>query len=179
MDFNAWEEEWSRRAARKAEKAIQATAYHEAGHAVVRWHEQLGPPEYATIIPEGDVLGRVKGESLPKDYEPDIDSMDDREPLEKVIREFLAGSIAQKRFDPEGFDKDHAGNDWDQAVNLALYLGGDQEKTEALLHQLETQAKDILDRLWHCVVAVSEALLEQKKLSGDEVWEIIEQVHKV
>lgn len=177
MDFNAWEEEWSRRVARKAEKALQATAYHEAGHVVIRWHEQLGPPEVATIIPEGDVLGRVKGEGLPKGYEPYEDSMDDPEPIEKEIRELLAGPIAQKRFDPEGFDKDHAGSDWDMAVKWALHLGGDQETTEALLHQLETQAKDILDRLWDCVVAVADALLEHKELSGDEVWEIIEQVH--
>lgn len=172
MDFNAWEEEWSRRAARKAEKAIQATAYHEAGHVVVTLHEKE-QVESVSIAGRMTHTNPLRGIDVEWDDSPQI-----RSRTESLIRICLAGPIAQKRFNPHGFRKHHAEHDWEEATNLVLYLGGDEETTNACLQQLENQTHDIIDRHWKHVGAVAEALLEQKKLSGAQVKEIIERTEE-
>jgi hypothetical protein len=48
----------------KITKALQATAYHEAGHAVAAWYLGAGV-ESASIVPDDDTTGRVYYERHP------------------------------------------------------------------------------------------------------------------
>jgi hypothetical protein len=161
---------------KRPSKVLQSTAYHEAGHAVVRWYGKLKRPKYATIIEGEDYLGAVAGLDVPSGFDPDTKfSGRTQLILERRIRTFLAGSVAQKKFNPSGFRKYNAADDEDKAHKNVLWLSGNYETASAYMKLLRLQTRDILNKgwIWKCVEAVAEALLDKKKLSGEETWQII------
>lgn len=161
----------------KPTKALQAIAYHEAGHAVVRWHYRLRMPKYVTIIPDEDSLGHIFGHKFPGkfDFGETEWSGQTQLLLERRIRSIFAGPLAQKKFHPRGFRHAHAAGDYDQIADLGLRLGGDDETASAHIKLLELQTRNLLNtpQIWLFIEAVAEALLEQKKLSGKQVREVI------
>lgn len=159
-------------------RALQSVAHHEAGHAVVNWKEGV-PVTSVSIIPKEDSVGHIISRHILHEINVEWDdSPQTRSLVESRIRICLAGPIAQKMFNPHGFRKHHAEHDWKEATNLVLYLGGDEETTNACIQQLKNQTHDIIDRHWDRVEAIAEALIEQKKLSGAQVKEIIERTEE-
>ena len=167
----------SKKAARPS-KALQSVAYHEAGHVVVRWHGRLKMPKYVTIIPDEEFLGHVFGPSFPGSFDFGETQWSGRTQLqlEGGIRSIWGGPLAQKKFNPRGFRHYHAAKDYKQIVDLAFNLSGsDDETASAYIKLLELQTRNLLNQgwIWQCVEAVAGALLEQEKLSGKQVREII------
>lgn len=163
--------------AAKPSKALQSVAYHEAGHVVVRWHCRLRMPKYVTIIPNEEYLGHVFGPKFPGSFDFGETHWSGRIQLqlERGIRSIWGGPLAQKKFHPRGFRHAHAAEDYSQMVDLALALGGDGETASAYMKLLELQTRNLLNQghIWQYVEAVAEALIEQEKISGKQVNEII------
>lgn len=86
-------------------RAVVATAYHEAGHAVayyvVRtvWGYRVPQVRSATIVPEGDTLGHVAPFPMPS-FRPDVANSSPRTVLRVhgMIVISLAGALAESRY---------------------------------------------------------------------------------
>jgi ATP-dependent Zn protease len=134
-----------------------ATAYHEAGHAVVAL--ALGRPVHrVTVLPNRDRLGQCefrKGQFRPTD-----------DWLETEILISLAGMAAEARFTDE-YDRAAAGRDLAYARQLAR-----QRATERTLDRFErrmlSKVEYILsdDGRWRAVEAIAAELLKLGTISG-------------
>jgi ATP-dependent Zn protease len=107
--------------ARKA-KALECTAYHEAGHAVMYFFQEI-PFRRVMIIPSGDTLGSLHHYRLgrkPKErVEIGFHTPRDRDRLEREIMCLLAGHAAERHFAGRA---NHRGSHSDHktAVDLAF-----------------------------------------------------------
>jgi ATP-dependent Zn protease len=147
----------------KEPKSIRATAYHEAGHAVIAWRLDL-KFRYATIKPCDDgTLGHVAF------YRRRSDS---RAKHTNRIVEGYAGQIAEAIYRGRrplfGMHSDNQ-----QAVNLVNDLYGSQETCEAYLHFCFLRARDLVTSDFGKIKDVAAALLERETLSYQDVEEVI------
>lgn len=154
-----------------SKKRRAATAYHEAGHAVVAVEERLGI-RLVTIVPNEELLGFVLEAPLPRDFKPDI-GMNSRirNRIESEARVCFAGHIAQKRAYPRSHRLD--GRDIQRAVDLVSYLVPQSKVLGAYLNLLYLQAENLVDFNWQEIEAVANALLERDTISGSEVRRIV------
>ncbi len=158
----------------KITKALQATAYHEAGHAVAAWYLGAGVKS-ASIVPDADSTGRVYYERHPLEG-IDID-LDDgphvQARLEDAIQIALAGPVAHRRFNPRSWRHHHGEVDHRVATDLALKNCGSAEIASAYLKYLGLLARGIVKTNWVAVEALAEELLERRAMSGEDVEEVI------
>ncbi len=164
----------------KRTKAIEATAYHEAGHAVLCWKERVRL-KGASIIPDRTSAGRIAHSHPLKGINPEFDtSTHSRVRMEKEVRILLAGTIAQRKFSPKGYRHYHGGQDHEWATDLLMHYTGSDEEVEAYINLLHVQTRQALDLpwVWTAVIAVAEALLDKGELTGRETRAIIEQAVK-
>lgn len=148
---------------RRRTKTLMATAYHEAGHAVVAWHEGVRV-QWATIIPGEGFSGRVKHANLFKGVNPEVDtSLRVRARVEKSARIAIAGRVAQQRACPGSRTGD--GADAQHAFDVLSHLCGSTEETGAYWSLLTIQTRQTLARpdVWPIVKAVAAALLRQER----------------
>jgi ATP-dependent Zn protease len=160
---------------KQAKSALAATAYHEAGHAVVGLRLRFRM-KTATIVPRDGVLGEVehgKETYLYDDLEFGRDSARSRRRGEEVIILRLSGLTAERRFRPRAASK-HALDDHEHAADLALSLnGGDVEVTNAHIKDLSLRTDKLVADNWPQVEAVAQALLERRTLKGAEIAAIV------
>jgi hypothetical protein len=150
---------------------LRAIAYHEAGHAVMCWHEQI-EVEIASIIPEAGSLGRVQHRSVLEGIDLACDnSLEGRARAESLIRVCLAGAVAQRQIDPRRFRHYNSRSDYESAQELLTHLAGADDELAAYWRLLQIQTKNILNLtdVWHCVERVADALLQSKALSADDI----------
>ena len=150
---------------------LRAIAYHEAGHAVICWREQV-EVEIASIIPQGSSLGRIQHQSALQGIDLACDnSLDGRARAESLIRIAMAGPLAQRRIDPHRFCHYNSRGDYESATNVLTHLAGADDELSAYWRLLRIQTKNILslEEVWQCVERVAEALLESKTLSADDI----------
>jgi hypothetical protein len=149
----------------------EATAYHEAGHAVVAFEVGRGV-QLVTIIPEGDAEGRVRKYRL-RGFHPDYET-DGRTTrrLEQEIMISLAGGLAEARYKGHrrrlGDEKDLS-----HALDMASYVTGEPEECEAYIHWLYLRTRNLLEVRWGIVEQFASELLARRRLSGREakaVW---------
>jgi hypothetical protein len=151
------------------EKRRMATAYHEAGHAVVYWSRNR-PFEYVTIKPGEGSLGHVKGfEHTFKDGWVYVDA----------LLCTLAGNVAEKRLTGRS-NNVGARSDFFKAIDYARGadpLSGGYAENDPLPQYLVKGAFKQLDIIiswwWPAITAVAEALLERETLTESEVIEIL------
>jgi hypothetical protein len=88
---------------RRSKSQIEATAYHEAGHAVIAY--LLGyRPQSVTIVPTADTAGHIIHANPLHGFQLDIDgSHEARLRVENVVTICFAGPIAQKRYNPRSW----------------------------------------------------------------------------
>ena len=154
----------------KPNKRLLATAYHEAGHAVMNW--KLGiHNKTVTIIPDSKFIGLcVSARSLVRFKNGELNTSDRVMPnIEKKVMVLLAGPIAQRIHRKSSFRKDHAGSDWETAEKVALSVNGVGDIATAWLKWLELRTRASVERRWPCITAVADALMEKQTLSGEEV----------
>jgi hypothetical protein len=139
-----------------------AIAYHEAGHVVARFFS------------EGGSLGHVRGRyDDPEDALGREAEYGKRLAIETEIISALAGQIAEKR----GVGRSTSGSAESNgkiAADLAFSAcGGEAREAGAFLNWLRIRTENLIEFYWTDVERVTQALLERKTLSGNEVRKII------
>ena len=133
------------------------------------------PVEKVTIVPGEGYSGLCKGKSfLPIHLSSEEYT---RSNLEGTALVLLAGPAAQKKFNPSGFRTLHAATDHELVVGILLKLvrGQSDKETKAYWRLLELQAVAFVNRplVWEQIVAVAEALIQEKTLDRKKVEGII------
>jgi len=151
-----------------------ATAFHEAGHAVMRL--ELGRrPVAATIKPDKreGTLGHIthRATKLDVDYF-DPNDWRLRRWADTEIMTVLAGPEAERRYSGRR-NNGGARSDDEWATDVAFWSEESSERTQAYLKwlSLKVQAYISSEQVWERVEAVAAALLEKETLSGKEVRE--------
>jgi hypothetical protein len=152
---------------------LEATAYHEAGHVIARWHFGY-PIDRVTIVPAGDYTGAVEGTSPIEGLELDLDASEGtQQHTRQAVMVLLAGAEAQVRYSPESFHEYHASADYSLAIDLLLYLGGTGERATAIGDTLTAQTKVLLAQHWPLVETLAKKLLESKVMPGSDVLALL------
>jgi hypothetical protein len=148
---------------------IEASAYHESGHAVAAW--KLGYRSIRASITAGDEsAGEVRHESpLPSDQVEFDGSELARLRVERIIIIRLAGPIAQKRYRRTSWRRWHGGADHAVAADLALRVCGSGEIASAFLKWLDLRAKALVEEHWPAIERLANALLKRGALREDEI----------
>ena len=157
----------------KEKKSEMATAYHEAGHAVVALRTHYAPkPKKISIIPIPDerILSEVSYYKRMFDENGYFQPVEEKR-IQCSIMSLFAGEIAEKKFTGRN---DHVGSqtDFDNAIKYGelLYTTG---LLGDLFDWLSVLTEAIVNKYWHEIEKVAEVLLEKKTLSGKELKEII------
>jgi ATP-dependent metalloprotease FtsH len=175
-------------------KVLEATAVHEAGHAVIT--KILRPElkiEQITITPRNKTLGFVAYNN-----EDNYKNLS-KEDIKKQLQILLAGRFSQvKKYGPEGIDSG-ARNDLEQATKLAYYaiaeLGMDEElgnvnleslvrhrlniddkvrdRVMAWLKDAEKNVIKLIDKNWNKIERVANRLLEEETIDENEFLKLI------
>ncbi|HJZ55405.1 MAG TPA: hypothetical protein VKE74_10625 [Gemmataceae bacterium] len=135
----------------------EATAYHEAGHAVVALALDR-PVHRVSVLPGRELLGKCefgKGVSRPTD-----------DWLEREILISLAGMAAEARHTGT-YDRAAAGRDLRLARRLAVQRAG-QRQADRLERRLLAKTENLLfdDGHWHAVELIAAELLKLGTISG-------------
>jgi ATP-dependent Zn protease len=152
----------------------EATAYHEAGHAVTRYYLHL-PIRKVTIRPDKERGSLGHCESKGSLYLDGIDmhiSPAKQDRIFRNIKVLLAGNVAQRRFSKRNVRNWHASGDYRQIVDLAMRITS-PDGVQHLVRWLRHETEWIVQRRWREIEAVAEALFERETLTGDEVGKII------
>ena len=166
----------------KRTKKLEATAHHEAGHAVAAY--QLGQLiKSVTIIPDDDSYGSVstgpyfsgdEWDHLIGVNSEDI-SGDMQHRLENDVLVSLVGPAAQKRFNFLGYRKFHGEQDRKIAMNWLSKLEEDNQILGYYFRMFDLRARNFVQRVtnWGLICHLAETLLVRSTLTGDEVKSVI------
>ncbi len=152
----------------------EATAYHEAGHAVVGALRGR-PPIFVTIIADGYVVGRNE---FPKDWEPEFtgymgDPPEKRTYIETRLLTGIAGTIAHDlRFPERAHDEGDAHDERCARKVISQNASWASGNRDEYFQQLQEVARGLLQTHWPWVEAVARALIERKTTSTAEVMEL-------
>jgi hypothetical protein len=174
----------------------EATAYHEAGHAVVAWW--LGhKPKRVTIVP-GDGYEGVTFQTSPfRRMSPDVspewtdpESPDGIRMMRRIDHKILmtlAGPTAQKKYNPRskvwvgatgcarrGEPFSH-GSDYQQVIDLISRVYGTGKVADAYWDYMQARAEVLVEKLWPNIQLLAAALLERETLRGAEIGAAIRQ----
>jgi hypothetical protein len=150
-----------------------ATAYHEAGHAVIA--TLLGVPvRIATIEPRWGYDGLVRHDPVLSARNAELIA-DGRSRLraERLILIALAGSEAQRRYRPSSVRRHHGQRDAEKALDLAMRVCGSERSVQAYLDWLSVVAADTVALRWPAIERVAQALYERGSLAKDEVLRLV------
>jgi hypothetical protein len=140
-----------------------ATAYHEAGHAVVRYLLAF-EPKSVTISTTGNTQRAAKHGDPLHGIKLDTDgSGRARLRLEKAIRISYAGPLAEKRVANGAYD-------FERIEKLGL-IARDASSTQAklFLHWLEVATQEMVDAHWAAIERVAKRLLLHNRLAGAHI----------
>ncbi len=150
-----------------------AGAYHVAGHAVVSIVEgiELHPPALPLAGQHNGVVANVRtwtsrathrlGDDIFRLYQTSL--------TEKTARCYLAGRIAQKRFNPRSWRRHHDCGDHQKAADLLVAAaGGSVRAGMAWMQLLRIQTEEMLERSWPAVEIIADALVRRQMLSIPE-----------
>ncbi|MBA2625825.1 MAG: hypothetical protein H0U89_09495 [Acidimicrobiia bacterium] len=146
----------------------EATAYHEAGHAVVAvtfWRSVVR----VSIERDESTLGRVEHRPRGAAFRPDVEvDGRTRRALDVDIVIGWAGPLAEERFTGQ-FNEPGAQRDLDRGFDCTLYITqGDTEEAGAYLEWLRFRTLRLMREplLWPQVEGVAAALRERRELGG-------------
>jgi ATP-dependent Zn protease len=147
-----------------------ATAYHEAGHAVAALCLHL-PIKHVTIVPENDTHGHIQiRPPFRRSDNPEFDRSDRlRLKLETYAIFCLAGLEAQRKFRPSSARSYHWHQDYVHVLDYLDSFAEDNDEVQVWLRLLRIRARNLIATHWALVEALAAALMERKRLSGDEV----------
>ena len=162
-------------------KAVQSTAYHEAGHAVAAWKKGVRTKKLS-IMPDEDSDGRHERYAYFTGIRPEWDNSSGvQRRLENMAFVCCAGPAAQRRFSPKGARSYHGAADREQANDLLSYLTGDDDVLAAHFKLIDLRARKFvaLPHIWPLIEDLAVVLLERREMSSKEVRAtILESVRK-
>jgi ATP-dependent Zn protease len=161
-------------------KAAEATAFHEAGHAVALFAAGLSA-ETVCIVPGKGYSGYCVHPSV---YEYITANRRERR---SIARDYIivsyAGMAAQRLVDPEP-NKYHGQNDDVSAFNLSrqfqvfprrmAYVG--DELHDAFLGRLRREAEQLVRRHRRSIEVLAEALLRNKTMTGERMHALVKPI---
>lgn len=166
---------WGTEARLMEPSQLQASAYRNAGHAVIALHLGLGLQERSiSIVPCDEaahpgLLEREYFGAADKDPRHGL-----RQRVEARVMISLAGPAAQQRFGPSEKGTAHSEQDHSEALSLLSTISTSDEERNAYMTWLNVRVRDMLmvPRVWAQVEAVASAFLEHKRLTTREVRKI-------
>jgi hypothetical protein len=162
------------RRSRKRVPHANATAYHEAGHAVfcVYFGWKL---RTVSIVPEGDAAGYVqKRFTKLRDHSEWNFSYPTVGRMLPIVMVLLAGVESQRKFNPRTLRSYQSGSDHQQAAHFLLSIcSGHSVEAGELLAWLQTRTKNYVDLLWPPIQKFADVLLERKQIKGREATHLI------
>jgi len=159
---------------RISRRQLEATAYHEAGHAVAAI-EMGFKVSSVSIQPDEFSHGRtVHNNPL---YRMNLNSHDHSDRLrlrvERAVIIALAGPEAQQRFNPRSIHKHDVKDDVDRVMRVLSEFTASNEELKAYFDLLRIRARQLIALRWDAVRRLSRALCERTALSGAETRRII------
>jgi len=154
-----------------AEAEERATAYHEAGHAVMAalCGERVTGVE---IRGDDEHWGSVRALRFEPRPRAEIDPTVPTAHLERRILCALAGMVAESiATGRAGWDE--RSEDLDVAVRLAIRVVGDCERVLPYLETARDHLEDLLCRHWTAVEAVAFGLMARREIPGDELRRLL------
>lgn len=155
-------------------KDIEATAYHEAGHAYVAVQMRRAF-QYVSIEEDEESLGHVLYHKFSEKFEPEFEEDKKIRPyLEKAIMTGFAGFAAEKVFC--NIQKwDGSKHDIKQAYKFASYLCGSNEEEKAYIKWLRIRTENMLRTPFAkaAVPALAKALQKKHKIGSKNARKII------
>jgi ATP-dependent Zn protease len=145
----------------------EATAYHEAGHAVAALALDR-PVMKVSIKPDRDRVGICAfGKAV---FRPSQDW------LEREVLIALAGMAAEAKHTGE-YDREAAGRDLTYARGLAIERAGNARQAERLQRRMLSKVEHLLEQeaTWRAVQRIAKALLEQTEISGRQARHLYEE----
>ncbi|MFH1330370.1 MAG: hypothetical protein ABIJ48_06965 [Actinomycetota bacterium] len=150
----------------------EATAYHEAGHAVITWSQRRAF-QFVTVEKGEDFAGLTQQRAVPDWAQPDVGDPRAQRWIHDAVRSSWAGLLAEAiyRGDPEATDPQ--GNDRFTIIELAPLPG---EAASAYIEQqrLHTLKKLQHPHIWRAVEALAAALLTQHTIEWRDAKQIIQ-----
>lgn len=162
---------------------LKRVAIHEAGHALMSEYVRPGSVSTLTVTPRGQALGYMR-------QTPEDDTyLYTRDYLENQIAVMLAGAVAEEMI--LGGRSTGAANDYQQATGTAdqiiragmselgvvdpetLPQGLRYRVVTKILRGQEERVRDYLARVRDALLKIVEILLEQEKITGDCLREIV------
>jgi len=150
----------------------RATAYHEAGHAVIG--EALGVHMKTTSIVPGEGFdGQVRFRRVLRASDLDGSGNGDRTRLriERQIMVSYAGEAAQRRHRPRSVRPHHYQSDYQIIADLLRSLWAPGPSADAFAKWLALRTAEMVALHWPQIKRVAAALMERGSLSGEEVRE--------
>lgn len=152
-----------------------ATAYHEAGHAVIAALLDI-EVEYVTVEQTEDALGHMTHLPFADDFRPDI-WMDDDDVRVADARITIALAGREAEYLATGVENDEgAAHDYRGAIDLLDYMVGSNKELETELEKLRTRAVELLHERWSLVKLIAEALQQERTLTWVRIRELTEGV---
>ena len=154
--------------------ATVATAYHEAGHAVVGLKLSGNVPLKMSVIPERGSVGRIHNCPWPRSFRPEkrMTALT-RTRLEDETATILAGSAAELRYTGRA---NHLGAREDvkgAKVYARLVVGDDAEGLAAYIGWCLYLARKAVERNWAQIERFARRLADAGELEGTELEEAL------
>jgi ATP-dependent Zn protease len=150
---------------------LRLTAYHEAGHAVMAQlcGQQLTEVE---IVGDEEHTGSVRSLRFVDEEGSSRDPAIPTAPVERRLLCTVAGMVAENLVTGHR-ELDESCEDLDAAVQLAMKVVGDCERVIPYLEVVREHTEDLLRRNWDAVEALADALVERRRMSGEEVRRLL------
>jgi hypothetical protein len=147
-----------------------ATAFHEAGHAVVG-HQLTGEvPRKISVIPEGGSVGRIRNRPWPRSFKPLVRMTPlSRQRLEDETVKILSGFEAERRHTGRA-DHHGAAEDFKGAkVYAGLIVGDDAEGVAAYIKWCSYLARRAVEWNWEQIGRFARRLADAGELEGRDL----------
>lgn len=156
---------------RPPSQLLKATAYHEAGHAVVSLKYQRSV-KHVTIVPEDDCLGQVVNRRSRARLDPQRVDGKTVNWFERELLITFAGPVAESRFRGRRNTR-ILGTDYEYALDIAFQLHCGEVLEKYWDYMLERTRQMVTSPLvWVQIEVVANALLERGTLTGKQVRDI-------
>lgn len=157
---------------------LEATAYHEAGHAVAAYWLRRAF-RHVTIAPdlEGGSLGHMLDRKLKGEWIPDAEPERYRSRFEKMIIVSMAGAEAERKFTGR-YNRIGASGDRKDQVDYGCWLtAGDLDEVPLYLDLLKHRTRRLLEahHVWFAVEVLAKELLKRETIRWKDAKEIIRQ----
>jgi hypothetical protein len=162
----------------KAARALlEATAYHEAGHAIISGISGIRVSR-VTAEPDEDSLGAThRSDPLRRiAIDGDDDSPRAQRRAENCMIVSLAGTVAQRKYNPRSVRRYQHASDWESVCDILTHsCSGDKKIMRTYYELMELRAKALVQNLvnWRAIGILAEELLQRRTLAGKTLREFI------